>query len=146
MEEIYDLFNNSLERCERIKLVKELNPHLVRPAAPSQVSCHITPKAKLAGYIKGFVTPQPTTTDRYTITVEHQFRWNILVEEQYKILGLNNDGVCLVSGKYFGEIMQYFIFGLDNESICADHHCNVNIIGSTNKKKHAFFCKIVEFP
>ena len=32
--------------------------------------------------------------------------------------------------------MPYFIFGFDEESICADHHGNVNIIGSENKKKH----------
>ena len=68
------------------------------------------------------------------------------MEEQYKKLRLNNDGVCPVSGKYFGEFMPYFIFGLDEESVCADHQGNVKIIGSANKKKHDFFGKIVEFP
>ena len=58
------------------------------------------------------------------------------MEEQYNILGLNNDGLCPVSEKYFGKFMPYFIFGLYEESSFADHHGNVKIIGSANKKKH----------
>ena len=63
------------------------------------------------------------------------------MEEQYKILRLNNYGVCPVSEKYFGELMPYFIFGLDEESICADCHGNVKIIGSENKKKYKTFSR-----
>ena len=63
------------------------------------------------------------------------------MEEQYNILRLNNDGVCPVYGKYFGELIPYFIFGLYEESICADHHGNVNIIGSAQKKKYDFFAR-----
>ena len=63
------------------------------------------------------------------------------MEEQYKILRLNNDGVCTDSEKSFGELMPYFIFGLDEESICANHHGNVKIIGSENKKKHETFSR-----
>ena len=68
------------------------------------------------------------------------------MEEQYKILRLNNYRVCPVSGKSFGELMPYFIFGLDEESICAEHHSNVKIIGSAKENKHDFFCRIAEFP
>ena len=52
------------------------------------------------------------------------------MKEQYKILRLNNDGVCPAFGNLIGELMPYFIFGLDEEFICADHHVNVKIIGS----------------
>ena len=58
------------------------------------------------------------------------------MEEPYKILILNNDGICPVSGEYFGEFVPYFIFGLYEESIFANHHGNVKIIGS--EKKHFF--------
>ena len=58
------------------------------------------------------------------------------MEEQYNILGLNNDGLCPVSERNFGKFMPYFIFGLYEESSFADHHGNVKIIGSANKKKH----------
>ena len=103
------------------------------------MSRHIIPKEKQAGYIKGFVTSQSTTTDRSSIKVEQQFQWHTLVEDQYKRLRLRNYGVCAVSGKYFGELIPYFIFGLDEESICADHHSNVKIIGSVNKNNHEIF-------
>ena len=146
VEARYDRVNNVLARREMIDLVQELNPHLDRPSASRQVSRHIIPKAKQAGYIKVFVPPQSTTIDRSDITLEQQFWWHTLVEEQYNRLILNNDGVCPFSGKYSGELMPYLIFGLDEESICADHHGNVNIIGSANKKKHDFVFKIVEFP
>ena len=63
------------------------------------------------------------------------------MEEQYKILRLNNDGVCPVSEKSFGELMPYLIFGLDEEYICADYHGNVKIIGSENKNKYKTFSR-----
>ena len=101
----YDRVNNGLARREMIELVKELNLHLDRPAASRQVSRHIIPNEKHSGYIKVFVTTQSTTTDRSAITVDQQFQCHNLVEDQYKILKLRNDGVCPVSGKYFGKIM-----------------------------------------
>ena len=63
-----------------IELVQELNPHLDHPAASSQVSRHIIPKVKKAVYIKGFITPQTTTTYRSAITVEQQFWLHTLLE------------------------------------------------------------------
>ena len=69
----YDCVNNGLARCEIIDLVQELNPRLDRPAASRQVSRHIILKEKQAEYIKGFVTPQHTATDRSSMTVEQQF-------------------------------------------------------------------------
>ena len=146
MAAIYDRANNGLARCEMIDLVQEFNPHLECLAESRKVSHHIIPETKQAGYIKGFVTPQSTTTDRSAITVEQQSRWHTLVEDQCNILILHHDGVCPVSGKYFGELMPYFIFGLYEESICDDHHSNINIIGSANKKKHENIIKIVDFP
>ena len=81
---IYDCVDNGLARCEMIDFVQELNPNLDRPAASRQVSRHIIPKEKQADYIKGFVTPQSTTTDRSAITAEQQFWWHTLMEDQYK--------------------------------------------------------------
>ena len=98
----YDCVNNDLARREMIEIVQELNPRLDRPSASRQMSRHIVPKAKQAYYIKGFVTPQSTTTHRSDIKVEQQFGWHTLVEDQYKRLRLRNYGVCPVSSKYFG--------------------------------------------
>ena len=129
----YDRVKNGLECLGMIDLVQELNPHLYCPDASRQVLGHIIPKAKQEGYIKGFVTHQSTTTDRYDITVKQNIWWHTLAEEQYKRLRLNNDGGLPVYGKSFGEIMPYFIFGFDEESICVNHHGNVKINGSEKK-------------
>ena len=69
----YDCVNNGLARREVVDLVQELNLHLERPDASRQVSRHIIPKSKQSKYIKGFVTPQSTTTYKSTITVDQQF-------------------------------------------------------------------------
>ena len=69
----YDRFNNGLALRKMIDLVQEFNPRLDRPAASRQVSRHIILKEKQADYIKGFVTPQHTATDRSSMTVEQQF-------------------------------------------------------------------------
>ena len=102
VEARYDRVNNGLVRREMIDLVQELNPQLEHTSASRQVSRTIISKAKQAGYIKGFVTHKSTTAEWSPITAEQQFQWHNIVEEQYKILRLNNDGVCPVSGKYFG--------------------------------------------
>ena len=73
--------NNVLERREMIELVQELKPQLYPTSSSMQVSCHITPKEKKAGYIKGFVTPKYKTTDRSSIKLEQQFWWHNLVED-----------------------------------------------------------------
>ena len=77
---IYDSVNNGLARRDMIDLVQEFNPYLDYPAASRQVSRHIIPKSKQAGYIKGFATPQSTAIDRSDITLEQQFWWNTLAE------------------------------------------------------------------
>ena len=66
----YYRVKNVLARRDMIDLVQESNPHLDCPAASRQVSRHIFPKEKQAGYIKGFVTPKSTTTDRSGIKLE----------------------------------------------------------------------------
>ena len=69
----YYRVNNGLARREMIDLVQELNTHIEHTAASRQVSRHIFQKSKQAGYIKVFVTPKSTTTDRSFITVEQHF-------------------------------------------------------------------------
>ena len=78
---IYDRVNNVLAHHEIIDLVQELNTSLDHPAASRQVSRHIIPKSKEAGYIKVFLRPQSTTIYRSDITVEQQFWWHTLVEK-----------------------------------------------------------------
>jgi len=124
-----DRANNGMSRRDMIDLVQELHPELDRSAAYRQVSRHIIPKSINKGYIKRFVKAQPTTSDRTAITMEQQFRWHTLVEEQYNELRVRNQGVCKRTKKSFGELMPHFIWGLDEECICADHYGNVKIIG-----------------
>ena len=69
----YDRVKNGLSRRDTIDLVQELNTHPDRTTASMQVSRHIVPKSKQAGYIKLFVTPQSTTIDWSYISLEQQF-------------------------------------------------------------------------
>ena len=139
-----DEANDGMAQRDMIDLVQELAPCISQKSASRQVSRHIIPKSIKNNYIKGFVTPQSTTTDRSTTTVQQQFRWHILVNEQFKQLRLKNTGLCNLSNITFGEVMAHFVWGLDEESICADHNGNVKIIGSAGKGKHEKFSKIVE--
>lgn len=93
-----DRVNNGLARRRMIDLVVELNPKLDRITVSRQITRNSIPKSIERGYIKGFVTPQATTSDGSAITIEQQFRCHIFVEEQFKQLRLRNSGVCSVSG------------------------------------------------
>ena len=119
-----------------IDLVVELNPKLDRVIASRQVTRNIIPKSIERGYIKGFVTPQATTSTRSAITVEKQFRLHTLVEEKIKQLKLRNKGVCSVSGKNFGELMPYFIYGLDEECIYVNYFDKCKMLESGDKENH----------
>ena len=47
-----------------------------------------------------------------------------------------NTGVCNKTGKSFGELIDHFVVGADEACLMTDHHGNMKIIGSSDKKKH----------
>ena len=108
-----------------IDLAQKLSLRASITAALRQVYCHIIPKSMEKGCTKGFATPQYNTTDRSAITVEEQFCWNTLINEQFKQMRLKNTGLCNLSNKTFGEEMVYFVWDMKEESTCDEHNENV---------------------
>jgi hypothetical protein len=62
---------------------------------------------------KNDVTTQLTTSNRCAIAVPQQWPWHTRYESAIGKLRQLNTGVCHVTGKAFGELLQHFILGGD---------------------------------
>jgi hypothetical protein len=62
---------------------------------------------------KNDVTTQLTTSNRCAIAVPQQWPWHTGYESAIGKLRQLNTGVCHVTGKAFGELLQHFILGGD---------------------------------
>ena len=84
------------------------------------------------------VKAQKTTSKRSQCTVAQQFRWFKLYEKALCFLQTKNTGVCNVTGKSFGELIDHFILGGDETNFIADADgdLNLRIVGEKGKKKH----------
>eukprot|EP00978_Attheya_sp_CCMP212_P000306 scaffold593_cov31-Attheya_sp.AAC.1 len=132
-----DRGNDGLTLKELADKVQELRPDFNRLQASRQVARRVIPEGYKTGILKkGTVIPQATTTDRTGITISDQYRWHLLVDAEYDRLRLKNIGICPVTRKTFGELMDAFVIGLDEMSIAADHAGNIRIVAAANKKKH----------
>jgi hypothetical protein len=84
---------------------------------------------------KNNVTAQLTTTNRCAITIPQQWRWHTRYEAAINKLRELNTGVCRVTGKPFGELIQHFILGGD-ETCMQGNAGSLRIVGSVERKKH----------
>jgi hypothetical protein len=82
------------------------------------------------------VKAQKTTSKRSQCTVAQQFRWFTLYSKALAFLREKNTGVCRVTGKSFGEVIEYFILGGDETNLIADADGELRIVGEKGKKKH----------
>ena len=82
------------------------------------------------------VKAQKTTSKRSQCTVAQQFRWFTLYSKALAFLREKNTGVCRVTNKSFGEVIEYFILGGDETNLIADADGELRIVGEKGKKKH----------
>ena len=94
-------------------------------------------KKNHAGLIKPrAVRAQKTTTKRSQCTVSQQYRWRKRYKNGLKFLREKNTGLCKMSGKTFGEIMEHFIVGGDETNLIADADGNMKIMAEFGRPKH----------
>jgi hypothetical protein len=70
-------------------------------------------------------------------SVAHQWLWMSNIKEALDFLRRMNTSEYRVTGKTFGELIDYFVVRADEACLMADQHGNVKIIGAADKKKHA---------
>jgi hypothetical protein len=75
-----------------------------------------------------------TTTNRCAITVPQQWCWHKRFETAIGKLCRLNTGVCYVTGKAFGELIQHFILGGD-DTCMQGNAGSLQIVGSVERKK-----------
>jgi len=130
-----DRGNNPFTIAESIDLVQELNPDLTQkqaswhfhqalwPSHPDQLKPHI-------------VKAQATTTKRSNINLHQQYRWFVCYESAIAELRRHNTGCCRLTGKTFGELIQFFICGSDETCFQASKDGSLYIVGASGRKKH----------
>ena len=101
--------NYGLTQMEMTYKVQELCPHINHDQASRQVSCCIFPEGHKVGILKNsMVKPQSTKTDCNSISTSDQYRCNLLIKTDFERLRSNNTGICPISKKKFGEVMNYY--------------------------------------
>ena len=132
-----DRCNDGASLKEAADLVMDAKPNLSRQQARLQVRRRVIPESHAAGVLKKKPQKvQASTSERTAINLPQQWRWHVVVEEQYKFLRETNIGICKKSGKTFGEVMAHFIIGLDEMCIMSDAHGNLKVIGAFDRQKH----------
>ena len=100
------------------------------------MNCYVIPINHAIGVLKLTTQNfQATTSDRTNINVAQQYRWHLAMDEVYKYLRTNNNGLCQKSEKTFGEVMPEFLIGLDEMCLMSDAHGDLRVVASANKKK-----------
>lgn len=110
----------------------------INPKAASRIlTRRVIPINATEGILKSNLQkPQSTTSDRTNINIAQQYRWHRLIDTEYNNLRTQNTGLCKLSGKSFGEVMDHFIIGLDEMCLMSEENGNASIIGCADKKKH----------
>ena len=129
-----DRANDGATASEAIDLVQEINPDINRTAASRHLVHTLSarnPEIKLKPRVA-----QATTTKRSNINVQQQFRWHTLYDSALNELRKRNVGVCNLTGKSFGELIQHFIVGGDETCLMAAENGAVKVYGSATRRKH----------
>ena len=130
-----DQGNAGAKPTEAIDFVMDLNPQLSRDQA--RFHLHRTLLKNHPNQVKAKPkSAQPTTTKRSAITMSQQFRWHTTYGSALDVLRTRNTGVCRLSGKSFGELIQYFVVGGDETYLMACEEGTILVISSAGRKKH----------
>ena len=129
-----DRSNEGMTPAQLEANIQKLNPELTAEQAKNH---RRTFMKKNAGVLKPkAVKAQKTTSRRSQCTVAQQFRWRKMVDKAMNILRERNTGVCQVTGKTFGELIEHFIIGGDETNLICDADGDMKIIGEFGRKKH----------
>jgi hypothetical protein len=146
-EEDHEFIVETLVRADRANVgwtSKETANNLVclteatdRPLSEQQAENYVYHTLRNDKRVKNkLVTAQKTTSKHSMTSVAHQWCWMLNIKQALDFLHRMNTGVCRVTGKTFGELIDYFAAGADEACLMADQHGNVKIIGAADKKKH----------
>jgi hypothetical protein len=113
-----DPANDGANPSEAIDLLQELAPSLSREQSRRHLKRTLIPHHPEQVKRKPVVA-QATTTKRSAVTLAQKFRWHVTYEGALNELRERNTGKCRLSGKTFGELIQYFISGGDETCFMA---------------------------
>ena len=130
-----DRANDGHSQTEVINNVMELHPELNPVQSKNWVQR--TWKNKHEGRLKPRpIKAQKTTSKRSQCTVAQQYRWFKNYEKALTFLREKNTGLCRLTGKSFGELIDYFVCGADETCMAFDDQGNLKVYGEAGRKKH----------
>ena len=132
-----DRANEGLTSREIIHILVSLTAETDNPLSVNQAETYVYHTLHHDEHLKSkLVRPQKTTGKRSMTSVAHQWRWHKNVSDALDFLRKHNTGLCNLTGKTFGELIDYFVIGADEACLMADAHGNLRIVGAADKKKH----------
>jgi hypothetical protein len=130
-----DRGNDGRTPADIIEDIQQLQPEIGPKQAQNYYSRTFKKRSK--GRLKPrAVKAQKTSTRRSNITVAQQYRWFKLYGRALRYLREKNTGVCRLTGKSFGELIDHFIVGGDETCLMADADGDLKILGEVGRKKH----------
>jgi hypothetical protein len=119
-----DRANDGANPSEAIDLVQELALSLLQEQARRPLKRTLIPHHPEQVKHNPVVAQATTRTKRSTITLEQQFCWHTTYEGALNELRERNMGKCRLTGKTYGELIQYFISGGDETCFMAREEGN----------------------